>query len=255
MPLRFVTLPPPSPSLSVQPTNHIDFTDISTLWQNLARSTPVTAAGQTILGATDVGSSAVHVGNASAGPTFREGGLNGHSYGEFDTTLSHCLSAQSGGISPDTGSRVFMVVYRYSDAAGTGARYLAAQDGGSGNAFMSHNVFDSDPPDTPQSRINGATGNGDAIVDGDFVAAIGEMIQSGGTDPFEYRFHYQVAHVTGTNTLSSGGGTTMNVGCSGPEIDFFNGDLYEAAFWWNGAIPVLDDLETYVTTKYGLTWS
>lgn len=74
---------------------HYDLSDLSTLWKDTARTTPVTTDGDVIKGVTDKGPNAAHLAEATNGPTWQEASLNDLGVAEFNG--SNMLLSDSGG--------------------------------------------------------------------------------------------------------------------------------------------------------------
>lgn len=83
-----------------------DFSDISTLWQDAARSSAITTNGQTILGVTDKSGSGFHLSAVTNGPTYTTGAQNGLSVARFDGANDELLTSSNVVSQPDT---IFLV--------------------------------------------------------------------------------------------------------------------------------------------------
>lgn len=86
-----------------------DFADASTLYQDTARTSPITADGQTIKGVTDKGSAAKHLSVAlTDGPLYKAAILGGKSIGRFSAARADMLQATSNhnAVQPNT---IFLV--------------------------------------------------------------------------------------------------------------------------------------------------
>jgi hypothetical protein len=246
----FAPVPPNSP------TYWYDFTDISQLYQDAPRIVPVTAAGQNVLGMTNKGSAAdvLSVGITN-GPTYRIGGLNSLSYGEFVLGNSETLVTPSPTLTWTTQARTFLCVYAFDNEASTGPRYVMSDD--ESHQQMSCQINEFGTAD-PQLRISGIGRNFASLSDTQIVAGIAQVTQNGGggNDPSEFRIHYENNNQTGLNTIvATAGATGLILGANETPANFFSGRLYEAVAWVNGPQPSLDDLETYVTDKFGLVWA
>jgi hypothetical protein len=232
-----------------------DFTDLPNLFQDKNLIDPVTAIGQVVAGISNKGTVVQDLSvNVSDVPTLENlDGLGGHSYALFPQSPGRSYTAL---VSPTfdwtDGSRSFMCLYEWIDGGANTERNIFSS---SSAAFVNHRI-NMLGGDLPQTLINGATGNFSILTERTPVAAIGEMIQAGGTDPFDYRISYEDNDQTGTNTLSAVSNISINVGSDEAGLNSHIGKIYEVACWVNGGdVPTLDELEAYVTTKYGLAWT
>jgi hypothetical protein len=86
-----------------------DFSDISTLFQDTARTTPVTADGQMIKGITDLSGSANHLTEATNGPAYTVGMQNGLSGGRWDGVNDILRKDPLASAAPTTGWTLLIV--------------------------------------------------------------------------------------------------------------------------------------------------
>ncbi len=109
-----------------------DFANSATLFQDAARTTPVTADGQAILGVTDLSGSGHHL-SAVNGPAYKLGILNGHSIGRFDgvNDILNSPTLLGTGEHPLT----LFVVTRKNAGAATNGRWVCIGDNADYNLF------------------------------------------------------------------------------------------------------------------------
>jgi len=110
--------PPFSPLDIAGLTSWYDYSDISTLWKDTARTSAVTADGDIIKGVTDKSSGATHLSEATNGPTYKVSIQNGRSVARFDGSNDRLKAT----ISADL-TRTIFFAGRQRNANGAGQRY------------------------------------------------------------------------------------------------------------------------------------
>ena len=133
-----------------------DFTDRSTLYTDTARTTQVTAAGQTINGITDKGVAAHHADSTGeVGPVYTKSGQNGLSYALFDGgTTTQFLAPASPTFDMASGEdRAFLAIVETTDAnAGIAFSTTGAENQ---EMILRHADAETDFPSTLQSCPDG----------------------------------------------------------------------------------------------------
>jgi hypothetical protein len=241
------------------PTFWYDFTDQNTLFQDTSRIVPVTASGQEILGVLDKGTAQqpLIVGDTN-GPDFFTGGAGGQSYAQFIRSDAVYLDPD-GAPTEDwpVNDRTWLIVVRWDNPQVPG-NYYAYTDTSNGveAAFWVNSV-------TPAaSHVNDGlfSGTYNAPPDGQDFGAVGKWTWTGGSNQAQdSRVSYEDNDRDGTNNsllvqtnvaLRLGDDVTPFEGSS------WNGRYYEIVGWLNGSNqPTPDELETYVTNKYGVAWA
>jgi hypothetical protein len=95
-----------------------DFSDITTLFQDAAMTTPVTANGQAILGVTDKSGSGKHLTEATNGPAYTVNIQNGQSVARFDGTNDVLKNAS---ITASATQTLFSVLVKRTAPGATGS--------------------------------------------------------------------------------------------------------------------------------------
>jgi hypothetical protein len=118
-----------------------DFSDVSKLWQEPARTTPISADGQTIGGVTDASGSGYHldVPNANQEPAYKTGIINGKSVARFDGTDDLLRNTT---VSAEVTQTVFLVLKKNS--APTAADDGAFAFGSTAAALLTHSSYSAD---------------------------------------------------------------------------------------------------------------
>jgi hypothetical protein len=109
----------------------LDFSDLTTLFQDAARSTPVTADGQEILGVADKsGAGNHHSGATGTSPLYKAAIQNGKSIALFDG-VDNLLS---GSITAIPNTNAIFIVYQFIAAGGSGEKFVLLLNLGTGDA-------------------------------------------------------------------------------------------------------------------------
>lgn len=197
-----------------------DFGDPGTLFTDTARTTPVTADGQTILGVTDKSGLGRHLSVAANGPAYKVDALNHLSLARFDGSNDHL----------DTGSftisQPITLVMVFSRTGAGGDHTIAEAVSAPTFSFYHHSsgVF--------EMHAGAALSVGAMLDTGKHV--YGAMFN--GANSFFYRD--SIVQATGnpsTNGLTNG----LKIGTNGGLSNFHDGDICEARLF-DHAFTVLD---------------
>jgi hypothetical protein len=109
----------------------LDFSDVSTLFQDAARTSAVTADGQEILGVADKSGTGNHAsGAAGTSPLYKVNIQNGKSIALFDG-VDNLLS---GTLTATNNNNTVFIVYQNIAAGGTGEKFVLLLNAGTGDA-------------------------------------------------------------------------------------------------------------------------
>ena len=245
-----------------------DFSDISTLFQDTARTTPITTDGQTVKGVTDKSGNAYHLSEATNGPTYKASpspSLNGHAAIQFDGSNDRLQS--TGTFAPYGRSASFtaIIVVLHDTAFGAegggwnpskcylqNVYYIASGSSFAGQVYITaHSTSGALIParkagteDVWHCNTHIAKGDGGANPNwtGDDYTGVDDTRDA------------SLAHGTGTGNLGiSETPAVINVGHAGGTL-FFAGMIAELVLFK----PELTEdqrksVETYFATKYGIT--
>jgi hypothetical protein len=245
-----------------------DFSDITTLFKDTARTDPATASGDLIKGVTDKSGNAFHLSEATNPPTFRTApspSINGKACLEFDGVNDKLLSTNTKALVTRTNSITAFVVLLHDtafSAEGGGwnpgntavacSRYLAAGSnfGGVQN-YITHNST------TGTAILARRQGNEDLWHITTHILA-----SNGAADPSWNGQAYTGVDDTRTASLTSANATGN---LSAATAVFAVGTNGVGSFPWNGYIaeivifePTLNEdarkqVETWLAVKYGKT--
>lgn len=236
-----------------------DLTDISTLFQDLAMTIPVTANGQTVEAVADKSGNDYHLDAAAVGggtgkPTYQAvatGGLGALAFDRtFNGNLGQVIRTSRSDITIP-GPWLAMGVANWQ-VPGFGFEGLLAHSihGRLGNGRTTGGVLVSGPDSTSQADA----------VDGDHAAWV-----------------YAITPTSERCSLNTVAGIDEDLASNDPDFDFivnepsrigiggnqnggagtggWNGTISEVKVWNEINIPTTDFVEGYITDKYGLTWS
>ncbi len=222
-----------------------DFADVASLWKDTARTSPVTADADIILGVTDKSGVANHLSVAVNGPAYKVNIQNGKSVARFDGVNDILSAADATSIELDTNSTVF-VVYN-PDSAGTFG-LLTKGDG-------------ANPASYYLSTLSGAV-----ELDRPFIEAglFGANVGSTTTRILTTRVsstsvsHYLEGADAGIDTLPVGTATNtvLYIGAIAPGSTHLDGDISEILIY-NTALTdaQINAVGQYLATKWGKTWN
>jgi len=237
-----------------------DPSDLSTLFQDSAGTTPVTASGQPVGKMLDKSGNGNHATQATSSrrPTYTEGG--GLSWLAFDGVDDAMVTAAVDFTDTDNVS-VFVGVRKPTDGS-TGPIIINADKGSDNGSFTLY------APHNTTSRkwawsLGGSSQNFYAV---DTLAAPNTAVMTGlfdgaGSD-LAARINPRLNGVTQTSfSISVGGGTAANfqnaalrIGSQSATVDYFNGNLYGLII--PGKLASADEIaatEAYMAAKSGVT--
>ncbi len=201
-----------------------DFSDVTTLWQDSARTTPITAGGQTIKGVSDKSGAGRHLGTAIGG-TYQTGILNGLSVVRTTSTAANFVCT----IPSTQYGTLFAVIKR----TGTTATHSFSGPDQSlrfnSNLMFLWNNGGVNGTDWGNTTFNIATAK--------FISGSETLYKNGVSD--------------GTGATGVPGGTTSYAAPSSWEGDTAESIFYTPALS-NADMNLVGD---YLAVKYGLTWT
>jgi hypothetical protein len=264
---------PGTPPLALSPAHYFDFSNITKLFTDTARTTQVTADGETVKGVTNQGTSANHASEATNAPTYRttpSPTFGGYGCIEFDGTNDILSMSTEVPFATNVDAMTVMAVHL--------AQTTAAESGAPspGRVFYHH---------MGGSTANNAYGTSSTTVNPNYQvmayssgtvqfirkacvintpSIVTHMVQlNGQADPNLTATAYSGVTDTRTASLASGTSTTGSIGNldntgvpvigSKSGTNFWDGYIVEIAIW--KSILSEDNrkaVETYWGAKYGI---
>jgi len=219
-----------------------DFSDATTLFTDTARTTPVSADGQSIKGVTDLSGNALHLSEATNAPTYKVGIHNGLSIARFVGASSQQLGSPSSALIPAaSGSFMYFAVLTELNATVANAKFAATANWTTGGG-----------PSAADFRF---TTN--AILDYTFAGIFASdtltllsCLLDSSVDVNLWQDGTSEGVVAGT-TFKSDGAMTLLVGTSGG-ANFWTGDIAELLIFEPEVSASRTDIEGYLLDKWGL---
>jgi hypothetical protein len=216
-----------------------DFGDLTTLFQDTARTSPITADAQIIKGVTDKSGQGKHLTEATNGPTYKENIQNGLSIARFDDN-NDALTASLSGLTAWT---IFLLL---RTASGTADDYVLNLDTSTNEmAFISGFV------DNKYEWYEGAAsraqiGNNSAVVFNNIVVT--RPAHSG-----TYATYLDgTPGATGATTVTAHTGFVLGFIAG----NVYGGDIAEIVVYDSVlSTNSLNNVGSYMDTKWGLTWT
>lgn len=243
-----MVLRPASGSASFSPTDisglvaWYDFSDITTLFQDSARTTPVTADADRIGGVTDKSGSARHLGQGTASkrPTYKTAIQNSKSIGRFDgsddvlTFTTETLTAFT----------LLVVSKKTSTSYGVMEWRTAGQAG-----F----AYASETAGTWRSNLTISSAAADEVSNTKNNAAAEAVPTAFHLDIWDSAPTLRVNGASATTAAGGGGWGARGGGQVGRFYNNFNGDIGEILVY-NSALSAANKqtLETYINTKWAV---
>jgi hypothetical protein len=227
-----------------------DFGDLSTLWQDTARTSAVTADAQSIKGVTDKSGNGNHLSEATNPPTYKAAIQNGRSVSRFDGTNDTLLAANHASISLEGDSTVFIVT---KPVVGVGLMSLLAKSNDANPAAL-YIALDTSISNgrirVDRPFIEAGVHHGDALSGS--VFQIVEVRLSGTTQDHHIDGAYQ-----GKDTLAAGTAVnnSMRIGTfASGALNPYPGDIAEILVY-NTALSHANIIRVnqYLAAKWGLT--
>ncbi len=252
-----LTLPYPA---GVAPLIWYDFTDASVMFQDLARTIPVTEDGQTVEAVSDKGTFGAHLDEPRivvptvGKPTYQTVATGGRSALDFDrgtglTNEGQMIRTSRSDVAIPIGA-MLLVVGNWQEPPGVGGSGLCV-------GSVTDSVFGQSPgssgvritcDDNDQQQANG--------VDGDFAGWLHDFASGD-----EGRCSINgLAGVAGSNAENFtefktagflGVGGNQNGGAAGSA---WNGTISEIVIWAGDLLPTEQGMERYATSRYALNW-
>lgn len=219
-----------------------DFSDLTTLFQDTARTNPVTADAQVIKGMTDKSGAAIHLSEATNGPAYKAAIQNGKSVSRYDG-INDVLS---GAAAQTTTVYTMIGVLVVSGGAGTTREIFGCAGAASGYGFraVSTNNRGQVLPGVAECADNATTASWEIWV----------ARHSAGASTFYVNGGTAIALTNAASNPAAPSGASTYVG--GSFGAFHNGDVGECLLY-NSTLSLADvnTIGAYLGTKWGITWT
>ncbi len=245
-----VTPPPIGPPALAELIHWYDFDDLSTLWQDIAGTIPVTTPGQSLPRVDDKGTFGTDLTDESAGQ-FRTpmwGFSNGT--GEYDSPVGGFNKVLSSQVSPGiSGSELTMAWVADRDDGDTGTANVATWMSVQGiqlDQFSGNNL---------QGFTNGIGVNGLFVT----RALLGAMFIHRFPSAMELRDSQHSGFLSAVNAVFTNpiANQDLSVGAESAGSGAEWRGIIKAVFIWNKALTTqeIQDFKDFTTAKFGLAWA
>lgn len=231
-----------------------DFSDITTLWQDAARTSQITADGQIILGVSDKSGNGYHLSVAANGPAYKVAIQNGLSVARFDGTNDTLSNAAFFDLALADKLTAFTVSARSAVAANTWEWEVSNGVSGTGYALIDNNVsglgfrvWDGAAKDRSDADRVPSVGWSDAI----FACVLDAA------DTSSYLYDNGVLKGTDPNPgVNANTMSLLHVGARQTPANFMTGDIDELFFYSDAKVASdLNGAGGYCRDKWAISWS
>jgi hypothetical protein len=222
-----------------------DFSDITTLWKDTARTSAVTADADIIKGVTDKSGNGKHLSEATNGPAYKVGIINSQSVARFDGTNDRLTNTS---MAADTSFTVFLVAQKRSAPDATNRPLFGVTDGASGDAQLYTKSTDGHGAGygwySGLTTIGGTAANVSIIALRITSAASLDIYPNGGAP----------VNLNPADLVTTG--TQYEYGSSQAGANFGDFDIAEVAAW-DSALSSTDmnSAGPYFAAKWAATWT